>query len=199
MDKVIQRRTRHLTLVFEDIDKPHNVSAVLRTAECMGLQDVHFIKNRNDYEVNAAITQGAAKWLSLHHHNTGAGSKNVDLAFEYLRAKGYIIYATSLHQHSIPVHQINTDLPMAIVFGSEAAGISPEVAKRADALIHIPMHGFTESFNLSVSAALIMNTLLEKARPNWYLGEEERNELLASWYRKTVRESDKILARAGIV
>ena len=70
IDEVLRKRTRHLTLVFEDIDKPHNISAVLRTAECLGVQDIHFIKNKNEYSINPTITQGAAKWLTLHHYNS---------------------------------------------------------------------------------------------------------------------------------
>jgi tRNA (guanosine-2'-O-)-methyltransferase len=199
MTAVASRRTRHITLVFEDIDKPHNISAVLRTAECMGIQEVHFIKNRFDYRVNPAIVMGSVKWLTLHHHNQFPAEQNVYSCFDYLRSKGYRIYATSLHGHSIlmddmPVHHH----PMAIVFGSEGSGVSELTLSLCDGSMHIPMVGFTESFNLSVSAALILNTLLSKLKQSeidFYLSKSEQNDLLAEWFRRSVREADRILAR----
>ncbi len=197
IEEVLAKRTRHLTFVFEDIDKPHNVSAVLRTAEIMGLQDMHFIKNQNDYHVNPEITQGAAKWLTLHHHNEKQSTDNIDAAFSKLRSEGYQIFATSLGEGAMPVGDIDTSKKTAIVFGTEAIGITPHVAEHADGLVQIPMRGFTESFNLSVSAAIILTTLMKNYSPDWALSEEEKLELKAEWYRKIVREADKILARAN--
>lgn len=195
--QVLGHRTRQLTLIFEDIDKPHNISAVLRTAECLGVQDVHFIKNRNDYQVNPDITQGAAKWLTLHHHNQYEGERNIDTAFSSLRENGYRIYATSLGENVKCIDEIDSSKRTAIVFGTEAEGISAEVAGKVDGLFQIPMRGFTESFNLSVSAAIILNTLMKNFSVNWLLTEGEKSELKAEWYRKIVREADKILQRAN--
>ena len=195
VEDISLKRTRHITLVFEDIDKPHNISAVLRTAECMGIQDLHFIKNHNNYQVNPDITKGAAKWLTLHHHTDGkSGVENIENAYAHLRSDGFKIYATSLDEKSINLENIDVKEKTAIVFGTEGTGISQEAAERADGLIQIPMRGFTESFNLSVSAAIILNTLLRNDFGNWTLTEEERKELTAQWYREIVREADKILA-----
>ena len=195
VEEISRKRTRHVTLAFEDIDKPHNISAVLRTAECMGVQDLHFIKNQNDYQINPDITQGAAKWLTLHHHKEGkTGAANIEDAYAHLRAKGYKIYATSLGDDAVKLKDINSDEKTAVVFGTEGFGISEEAAKQADGLIQIPMKGFTESFNLSVSAAIILNTLLKNDSSDWTLTEEERQDLTADWYRQIVREADKILA-----
>ncbi len=196
IDEVLDRRTRHLTLVFEDIDKPHNISAVLRTAECMGIQDMHFIKNKNDYKVNPDITQGAVKWLTLHHHNQHEGTKNIASGFNALRSSGYQILATSLGENARPIEEIDTSGKTAIVFGTEGYGISSDVANQVDGLVQIPMRGFTESFNLSVSAAIILTTLLKNHTDQWGLRKKEKEELRAEWYRKIVREADKILERA---
>lgn len=196
IDEVLAHRTRHLTLVFEDIDKPHNISAVLRTAECLGIQDLHFIKNRNEYRVNPDITRGAAKWLTLHQHNLLQGLDNIELAFSELRKSDYQILATSLGEKTIPIQEIDTSRRTAIVFGTEADGISDEVAHAVDGLVQIPMKGFTESFNLSVSAAIILNTLLQNYSPSWALSDEEKQSLRAEWYKKVVREADLILKRA---
>ncbi len=191
IDQVLSQRTRHLTLVFEDIDKPHNISAVLRTAECLGIQDLHFIKNKNSYAVNKRIVHGAAKWVTMHHHRSKKSS--VDTCFDELRAKDYKIFATSLHEGSMSIYELDSTQKTAIVFGTESEGISEEVCQKADALVHIPMSGFTESFNLSVSAAICL-TVLKGTSASWpSISEKEKLELKAEWYRKIVREADKIL------
>ena len=190
IERVLQKRTRHVTLVFEDIDKPHNVSAVLRTAECLGIQDLHFVKNKNSYSVNKRIVHGAAKWVSMYHHTDS--QDNLDSCFQHLRQKGYKIYATSLHATSRSVYDLDPEEKTAIVFGTEATGISNEAGQKADGLVHIPMSGFTESFNLSVSASICL-TVLKGERPWPGLSNREKEELKAEWFRKIVREADRIL------
>lgn len=197
IDRVLSQRTRHLTLVFEDIDKPHNVSAVLRTAECMGIQDLHFIKNKNDYTVNPIISQGAAKWVTLHHHNKA--NDNIADCYLSLREQGYQIFATSLHETSSSIGDIDPEKKTAIVFGTEADGITPEAGEKADGFVHIPMSGFTESFNLSVSAAICLTVLKSKLKKLPPLDEEEKLVLRSEWYRKIVREADLILKTKGVV
>ncbi|MEP0985194.1 RNA methyltransferase [Ekhidna sp.] len=196
IDRVLKLRTRHLTLVFEDIDKPHNVSAVLRTAECMGIQDLHFIKNKNDYTVNTGITQGAAKWITMHHHCQA--DDNVGECFDSLRKEGYQIYATSLHETSRSIYDLDPKQKTAIVFGTEADGITEEAGEKADGFVHIPMSGFTESFNLSVSAAICLTVMKSKLGEWPQLQDEEKLDLRAEWYRKIVREADLILKTKGI-
>jgi tRNA (guanosine-2'-O-)-methyltransferase len=195
MERISSERTRHVTLAFEDIDKPHNISAVLRTAECLGIQDLHFIKNKNEYKVNPDITKGAAKWLTFHHHNTGAsGVENIEHGLKHLRDNGYQVFATAVGENARSIYDIPTDKKTAIIFGTEGTGISEETKARVDGLVTIPMKGFTESFNLSVSAAIILTVLLSHKNDNWYISGEEREALIAEWYRRSVREADKILA-----
>ncbi|NQZ75670.1 MAG: RNA methyltransferase [Ekhidna sp.] len=192
IDRVLAERTRHVTLVFEDIDKPHNVSAVLRTAECMGVQDLHFIKNKNAYAVNPTITQGAAKWVTMHEH------KGIEQGFQHLKESGYQIYATSLHETSRSIYDLDANDKTALVFGTEADGITKEAGEKADGFVHIPMSGFTESYNLSVSAAICL-TVLKSQLGVWpSLEESEQLELRSEWYRKIVREADLILKTKGI-
>jgi tRNA (guanosine-2'-O-)-methyltransferase len=195
IERISRLRTRHITLAFEDIDKPHNISAVLRTAECLGIQDLHFIKNKNEYRINSDITKGAAKWLTLHHHKSSeVGTENIDEAFDKLRKDGYQIYATAVDASAKSIYDIPTDKKVAIVFGSEGTGISEDTKQRVDGLVTIPMDGFTESFNLSVSAAIILTVLMVEPKPEWYLNDADREALIADWYRNVVREADKILA-----
>lgn len=197
VNEVLSKRTRHVTLAFEDIDKPHNISAVIRTAECMGIQDIHFIKNRNDYSVNPTITQGSAKWLSFHHYNQDGN--NVDACYSHLRSEGYTIYATSLNERSLSIDELDPTTKTAIVFGTEGTGISEEAGEKADGYVHIPMAGFTESFNLSVSAALCLSTLSHKTGKAFpAITNEEKQQLKADWYRKIVREADLILKNQGV-
>lgn len=196
IERVLRQRTRHVTLVFEDIDKPHNISAVVRTAECLGIQDLHFIKNKNSYQVNQNITQGAAKWVSLYHHNQEGD--NIAACYDLLRSEGYKIYATSLHQTSRSIDDLDPHQKTAIVFGTEADGISQEAGVQADGFVHIPMNGFTESFNLSVSAAICLTVLKQKLGTWPALLENEKQSLKASWFRKIVREADLILKSKGV-
>lgn len=191
IDQVLSKRTRHFTLVFEDINIPHNVSAVLRTAECMGIQDLHFIKNKNSYAVNKRITKGAAKWVSMHHYK--AAKNNIDACYSHLKTNGYTIFATSLHESAVSIYDLDSSQKSALVFGTEARGISEEAGQKADGYVYIPMDGFTESFNLSVSAAICL-TVLRSRYDSWPpLEEEEKQALKAEWYRKIVKGADKIL------
>lgn len=194
--QVLAKRTRQHTLVFEDIDKPHNINAVLRTAECFGIQDIHFIKNRNDFEVNQGITLGSANWLTLHHYDEDRD--NINQCYSRLRANGYKIMATSLHNTSHSVYDLNGSEKIALVFGTESYGISEEAGKQADGYVSIPMDGFTESFNLSVSAAICLTTLKLKSASWSGLNEDEKQDLTALWYRQVVREADLILKQKGI-
>lgn len=195
IEAVLAERTQHVTLVFEDIDKPHNVSAVLRTAECMGVQDLHFIKNKNDYFINKGITQGAAKWVSMHHHSNS--ENNIKTCYSSLRKAGYRILATSLQETSTSIHEIDASEKTAIVFGTEADGISALAGKEADGYVHIPMVGFTESFNLSVSAAICLSVIKQKLGNKWpSIHFDEQEVLKSEWYKKIVRESDLILQRS---
>ncbi|WP_420319112.1 TrmH family RNA methyltransferase [Ekhidna sp.] len=194
--RVLSQRTRHVTLVFEDIDKSHNVSAVLRTAECMGIQDLHFIQNKNSYNVNPGITQGAAKWVSMLHHNKYGN--NIDACYDELRNNGYKIFATSLNHTSRSIHELNPSDKTAFVFGTESDGISEEAGEKADGFVHIPMQGFTESFNLSVSAAICLTIFKLKLKEWPPLTDQEKLVLRSEWYRKIVREADLILKTKGL-
>ncbi|MEO9870915.1 TrmH family RNA methyltransferase [Ekhidna sp.] len=196
IDKVLAERTRHVTLVFEDIDKPHNVSAVLRTAECMGIQDLHFIENKNEYSVNSHITQGATKWITMHHY--GDGEDNIEDCYQSLRENGYKIYATSLNETSRSIHDLDHLEKTAIVFGTESDGITKDAGEKADGFVHIPMSGFTESFNLSVSAAICLTVLKSKLGQWPSITDQEKLKLRSEWYRKIVREADLILRTKGV-
>jgi tRNA (guanosine-2'-O-)-methyltransferase len=193
MERVLSNRTRHFTVVLEDIFKPHNASAVIRTCDCFGLQDVHVIEKTDQYKVNPFVTRGASQWVDLHKYYR-EGENPVDACFESLRKKGYRIYGTSPSATAISIYDLQPDEKLALVFGNEHEGISEEVKSKSDGLVHIPMMGFTDSFNISVSASIILYDLVRKAEKmdieDFHLSEEEKNLLRMKWFRAIVKNSD---------
>ncbi len=192
-DKVLENRTRHITVVLEDIYQAQNASAVLRTCDLTGIQDVHIIENKNKYDVNPDVALGSSKWLNLIKYNEHP--ENTLVAYEKLRASGYRIVATTPHKHEQLVDEIDLDGKMALVFGTELKGLSDEAINQADEYLRIPMHGFTESYNISVSAALILYSLANKLRQTdigWQLSEDERLDIKLDWARRTISRSDVI-------
>lgn len=193
MERVLAKRTRYLTVVLEDIFKPHNASAVIRTCDCFGLQDIHVIEKTNQYKVNPYVTRGASQWVDLHKYFSPEGN-SIDSCFDSLREKGYKIYGTSPTPGSISIYELQPDQKVALVFGNEHEGISEEVKSKADGLVHIPMLGFTDSFNISVSASIFLYDFVKKAETmgisDFYLSEKEKNQLRMKWYRAVVKNSD---------
>jgi len=190
-EKIIQYRTRHITVVLEDIYQPHNASAVLRSADLTGIQDVHVIENRNRYHVNPEVAMGSAKWLNLIKYN--ATEDNTLAAYESLRKAGYRIIATTPHTDDQTLDEIPVDGKMALVFGTELNGLSETAIAHADEFLYIPMYGFTESYNISVSAALILFSLTEKLRKttvNWQLSKEEQLDTLIEWAKRSIKRAD---------
>ncbi len=191
--QVIQHRTRHITVVLEDIYQPHNASAVLRSADLTGIQDIHIIENRNQYEVNPEVAMGSSKWLNLIKYNDS--EENTLKAYDTLRKQGYRIIATTPHTEDKNLDEIPLDGKMALVFGTELKGLSETAIQNADEYLRIPMYGFTESYNISVSAALTLFTLTEKLRKSeisWQLSEEEKLDILLEWTRRSIKRSELI-------
>lgn len=190
-ENIIQYRTRYLTVVLEDIFQPHNASAVLRTCDCFGIQDVHIIENQNKYQVNPDVALGSIKWLNLIKYNQ-AENNTLD-AIMKLRKKGYRIVATTPHNEGFTLDHLALDQKTALIFGQELRGLSDDTIQHADAWVKIPMVGFTESFNISVSAAIILHTLTEKLRKSsvvWQLSEDEMIETKLNWVKNTIKRSE---------
>lgn len=193
-NRVLDERTRYLTVVLEDIYQPQNASAVIRSCDCFGIQDAHIIENENEYQINPLVVHGASKWITFKKHNE---KKNNTLdCINKLKEEGYRIVATSPHGNDTDLPEFDiTKGKTALVFGSEGPGISDIVKENADEFLKIPMHGFTESFNISVSAAICLSHLsseLRKSNIDYHLTEKERNELITEWMRKTVKDGDKM-------
>ena len=192
-DKIIQYRTRYITVVLEDIYQPHNASAVLRSADLTGIQDIHIIENRNRYEVNPEVAMGSSKWLNLVKYNKA--KENTLEAYDVLRKQGYRIVATTPHAEDKNLDEISLDGKIALVFGTELKGLSETAIQNADEYLRIPMYGFTESYNISVSAALTLFTLTEKLRKSdisWQLSKDEKLDILLEWTRRSIKRSELI-------
>lgn len=192
-DEVLNFRTRHITIVLEDLYQPHNASAVLRSCDIFGIQDIHVVENRNAYTVHHDIALGSPKWLNVLKYKNNENN-SLD-CIEQLKAKGYRIVATTPHEKDCTIEELPVDKPLALVFGTELTGISDTVREQADEFVKIPMFGFTESFNISVSAALCLHTLvskLHKSGVEWHLSQDEKEELLVTWLRNSIKKSDVI-------
>ena len=198
LDQNIQNRTKHITLVMEDIFQSQNASAVLRTADCFGIQDVHIIENQYEYTLNPDVALGSSKWVNYYRYNK-KDENNTLLAYDDLRKKGYKIIATLPHENDVMLQDLDISQPIALVFGTEKTGLTETAIKNADAFVKIPMYGFTESFNISVSAALCSFYLTEKIRNtegiDWKLSPEQQVEQKLYWSRQIVREADKIMKK----
>ena len=194
IEHVLSQRTRHITLVLENIFQSQNASATLRTSECLGLQDIHIIEDESKYGTNKKVLKGAHKWLDLHRYKM-KGFNNTEICFRQLRESGYKILVTDPSPDGISINDVSVDQKVAVVMGNEFHGTSKYAIAHADQKIFIPMYGFTESFNISVSAALCLNILLTKLRAsniNWKLSVSEKESLRLQWFRKIVRRSDLI-------
>ncbi|MCB0762804.1 MAG: RNA methyltransferase [Flavobacteriales bacterium] len=194
--RILHMRTRQITVVLEDLYQPHNASAVLRSCDCFGIQDVHVIENKNEFELTKGIALGSGKWLSVHRHNEG--TNNTPACLNLLKEQGYRIVATTPHKDDQDIHEIDFSQPVALVFGTEKAGISEQVHHLADAYARIPMYGFTESFNISVAAALCLyesRRQLDIQKINFGLSAEEKSELYGQWLKKSIRASERIIAK----
>lgn len=192
-DEVLNYRTRHITIMLEDLYQPHNASAVLRSCDIFGIQDIHIVENKNEYTVNRDIALGSPKWLNIYKYKQK--ENNTKLCIDQLKEKGYHIVATSPHKNGCSIEELPVDKPLALIFGTELTGISDTVRENADAFVQIPMFGFTESFNISVSVALCLHSLtakLHESTANWHLNDSEKDELLLTWLRNTIRKVELV-------
>lgn len=189
IEETLQHRTNYMTVVLENIYQSQNASAVLRTCDCLGIHSVHVIENSHEYNVNPQITLGSNKWLNIAKYSEK--ENNSQDAINALKNDGYRIIATTPHMNDIELDQFDVSKgKFAVIIGNEKKGISNTVIEHADEYVRIPMYGFTESYNLSVSAAIIAYTLMEKIRKsniNWKMSEEEQERIALKWVKNSLK------------
>jgi tRNA (guanosine-2'-O-)-methyltransferase len=181
-NRIAAQRTRHLSVVLEDIFQEHNASAVIRSCDCFGIQDLYAIEDKNKYVLQRNIAKGSGRWIDLHRF-ANKDTASMD-CLNHLREKGYKLVATSPHINAYTPETLPIENPIALIFGTERRGITESIIANADYHLTIPMYGFTESFNLSVSVAVILQTLrnrLEKEIFPWKLSIEEQQALQIIW------------------
>ena len=195
--RLIRERTGYVTLVLEDLYQPHNCSAVLRSCDCFGVQNVHVIENKNVFRDNSEISMGAADWLTLHRHRGGTSPTMGTI--NDLKRQGFRIVATTPHERDSFVDDINLYKgKMAFFMGTELTGLSDEMMANADEFVKIPMYGFTESYYVSVCVALLLYSVVQRLRRtdiDWHLSEDEQYEVLFQWYKRSIKASTEILDR----
>jgi tRNA (guanosine-2'-O-)-methyltransferase len=193
-EEVLANRTRHFTVAVENIFQSHNASAVLRTCDCFGLQDLHVIANENKYNLSKDVAMGAEKWVDLHSYYQK--ENNTQDCIDALRKQGYQIVATTPHSNDVMLPDFDVNQKSAFFFGTEISGLSDLVLEQADSYVRIPMYGFTESYNISVSAALVLHdvvTRLKKSKVNWMLSEGELQDKRIDWAVKSLKSGPQIL------
>ena len=193
--EILRQRTRHITVVLEDIYQPQNASAVLRTCECLGIQEIHVIENHHEYRLNPAVVQGASKWIELVKHNL-AEKDNTRACIENLRQRDYRIIAMDPAPGGKTLEQLDISEKLALCFGSEEPGLSATLQGLADDTVRIPIHGFTQSYNLSVSAAISLYSLVTSLRDsdtNWQLEERDAANLYVKWLVQSTPSGQQLL------
>ena len=191
-EEVLNWRTRYITVAMEDVYHLHNTSAVIRSADIFGVQDVHLIERRFGKRLDKKIALGAQKWTDIHRYQT------TEDCLGALKKRGYRILATTPGKNATPLEELSVKEKVAFVFGAEKEGLSEVAFEQADQLIHIPMVGFTESLNVSVAAAIVLQratTKLRASREDWRLTPEEKEEIRAKWIKKSIKDLEKITAR----
>ena len=190
--KVLQNRTNHFTVVVEDIFQMHNASAVMRSCEVFGIQELNVIEERYGKSIDKEIAMGAQKWVDINTFD------NVSNCIKTLKDKGYQIIATTPHENDCLLEDFDISKPSALFFGTERDGLSDEILKQADGFLKIPMVGFTESLNISVSAAIILQNLTQRMREsdvNWHLSDDEILEKRLSWAKSSIKDIKRIEKR----
>ncbi len=190
--KVLQNRTKHFTIAVEDVFQMHNTSAVMRSCEVFGIQELNVIEQRYGKRIDKEIAMGAQKWVDIKNFDS------VTNCLSTLKNQGYQIIATTPHENDCMLDDFDISKPSALFFGTERDGLSEEILQKADGFLKIPMAGFTESLNISVSAAIIIQNLTNRLRNsdiNWHLSDDEILEKRLAWAKNSIKDIKRIEAR----
>ena len=190
--KVLEKRTNHFTVAVEDVFQLHNTSAVMRSCEVFGIQNLHVIEEKFGKSIDKEIAMGAQKWVDVNRYDSNIS------CVKALKEKGYQIIATTPHENDCLLDDFDITKPSAIFFGTERDGLSEEVMKEADGFMKIPMAGFTESLNISVSAAIIIQSIMSRLHHSdldWHLSEEEMISLRLAWTKNSIKDIKRIEQR----
>jgi len=190
--KILENRTNHFTVVVEDVFQMHNTSAVMRSCEVFGIQELSIIEQRYGKTIDKEIAMGAQKWVDITSFD------DVQTCINTIKEKGYQLIATTPHENDCLLDDFDITKPSALFFGTERDGLSAEILEQADGFLKIPMVGFTESLNISVSAAIIIQNLMSRLRKSnikWQLTQEEMLEKRLTWTKNSIKDIKRIEER----
>tara|TARA_R100000935_G_scaffold42923_1_gene65239 strand:+ start:59425 stop:60093 length:669 start_codon:yes stop_codon:yes gene_type:complete len=190
--EILSKRTRHFTVVTEDVYQLHNTSAVMRTCDVFGIQDLYVVEEKLGKRIDKEIAMGAQKWVTLQRKN------NIKDCMADLKQKGYQLIATTPHNESTFLHEFDVSKKAAFFFGKESEGLSDTVLDAADGFLKIPMYGFTESLNISVSAAIILQDVVTRLKQTdipWQLSSAEKFDIEMEWMKRTIKSQKEIIER----
>lgn len=194
-DTVLAQRTRHITLIMEDLYQAQNTSAIQRSAESFGIQDLHIIENKHSFAHHRRISKGSNDWITMHHYNA-PGENNTVCGLNALKEKGYQIVVTALNEKTHDMHELDLSKKTAVLMGTELTGASDTAMQMADVFLKIPTHGFTESLNVSAASAIILQHLTHRMRienRSWQLTDAEKMSLKIEWAKRSVYWSKHIV------
>ncbi len=207
LNQVLETRSDYVRVVLEDLFQPHNAAAVLRSCDALGVQGVDIIQNRYLFKTNAEVDMGTAKWLDIHSHRAQtrevgeAHTENSRAVLRSLKAQGYRLVALSPHAKDVMLEELDVSKgPMALLFGTEISGLSDVALEEADEYVRIPMFGFVESYNISVSCALALYSVMHRVRSHepalpWKLSDERLEQLSFEWMLKSIPHGEAQLKR----
>ena len=190
--EVLHLRTKHITVAIEDVFQMHNTSAIIRSCDVFGVQEVHVVEDRFAKKLDKNIAMGAEKWVDVHKY------RNTSDCITSLKQQGYQIIATTPHEDSTLLPDFFPEKKLALFFGTEKEGLSEAVMQQADGYLKIPMVGFSESLNVSVTAAIIIQDVAHKVRASqldWRLTETEILEKRMDWTQKSIQHVKGIIKR----
>lgn len=188
INQIIKNRTRYLTIVLENVSQSHNASAILRTCDILGIQDIHVVESSRTFTADNEIAKGASKWIDVHHY------ENIKECAAQLKKNGYILVATTPHERGHTLPELPITRKIALMFGTESVGLSQEALALADEFVTIPMYGFTESFNISVSVAICLYDLMSKIRAadiQWRLSPQDQAAVQRAWLERILHIAEK--------
>lgn len=190
--QVLENRTNHFTIAMEDVYQLHNTSAVMRSCEVFGIQELNVVEQKFGKRIDSEIAMGAQKWVDINRFNS------MQNCIDAIKEKGYQIIATTPHNDFCLLQDFDITKRSAIFFGTEKDGLSEEVLSQADGFLKIPMVGFTESLNISVSAAIVIQDLTARLRRSdidWKLSEEEIIQKRLAWAKNSIKDIQRIEER----
>jgi tRNA (guanosine-2'-O-)-methyltransferase len=193
-DRILPFRTRHFTAIVEDIYQEHNAGAIVRNCDVFGIQDVHIIETHHSFRVSHSIAKGAIKWVDMHIYDHF--EDNIDTCMQAVKEQGYQVIGATPHENSCLLADFDITKKTAFYFGTEKNGISQKALSQMDGFVKIPMKGFSESLNVSVSVAIILHYLTLKLQASniaWQLSQEELLDKRFDWIVKSVRNPDYLI------